>query len=177
MTQEATLEAFKPWVRTVARSYAQGDPDLTEEYAQEAWIAIWRTLEKKPGSPDVHLKADARQRLKDCYIRGDRLGKPRAGHSTKIATVPVDGDAPLWESLTSLPGGSEMAYHTAEIVEAINGLSPAKREYVYLRFWKGYDSPTLTRHFGYDPVSLWSRPKTGAKAILKSRLDHLAVVA
>lgn len=173
MTPEATLEAFKPWVRTVARSYAQGDPDLTEEYAQEAWIAMWRTLDKKPGSTEVHLKADARQRLKHCYTRGDRLGKPRAGHSTKIEAVPVDGDARLWESLTTLPAGSELAYHTPEIVQAINELSPAKREYIYLRFWRGYDSPTLTRHFGYDPVSLWSRPGSGAKALLKKNLAHL----
>lgn len=174
MSPTAKLAELKPWVRTVARSYAQGDPDLTEEYAQEAWIAIWRTLEKKPGSLDVHLKADARQRLKDCYTRGDRLGKPRAGHSSKIEAVPVDGDARLWESLTTLPAGSDVAYHTPEIVRAINDLSPAKREYVYLRFWRGYDAPALTRHFGYDPVSLWSRPASGAKVVLKKKLAHLS---
>lgn len=177
MNPTAKLTELKPWCWTVARSYAQGDPDRTEEYAQEAWIAMWQTLEKRPQSTDTHLKADARQRLKDCYSRGDRLGKPRAGHSTRLELTPVDGDAHIWESLTTLPAGSDVAYHTPEIVEAINELSPSKREYVYLRFWQHYDSPALTRHFGYDPVSLWSRPKTGAKELLKNRLQKLATAA
>lgn len=174
MTLEAKLEAYKPWLRTVARSYAKGDPDLTEEYFQEAWIAVWGTLEKRPESSDTHLKMQARKRLNNCYTRGDRTGKPRAGHSTKVEMFPVDCDAPLWANLTVGPTSSDLSYHVPEIVEAINDLSPAKREYIYLRFWKDYDTPALTRHFGYDAVSLWSRPKTGAKVQLQDKLRHLS---
>lgn len=175
MTLEATLQAYKPWIRTVASSYAKGDPDLTEEYFQEAWIAVWGALEKRPDASDTHLKMQARKRLNNCYSRGDRTGKPRAAHSTKVRTVPVDDESPIWEAaLTVQPVTPDLSYHEDAIVRAINDLSPSKREYIYLRFWKDYDAPALTRHFGYDPVSLWSRPKTGAKALLREELGHLS---
>lgn len=175
MTLEARLEAYKPWIQTVANSYASGDPDLAEEYFQEAWIAVWRALEKEPSAPDVHLKMQARKRLNNCYTRGDRTGKPRAGHSTNVRTVPVEDDSALWETtLTVRPVTPDLSYHKDHIIQAVKDLSPSKREYIYLRFWLDYDAPALTRHFGYDPVSLWSRPKSGAKALLRDKLGHLS---
>lgn len=42
---------------------------------------------------------------------------------------------PFTHDLIFDPGDNIMAYHTREIVAAINTLTPVEREYIYRRFW------------------------------------------
>ena len=67
-------------------------------------------------------------------------------------------------------GRIELAYHHGEIAQALDGLTPREREYVFLRFWCGWKLPQMREHFGYEPSALWrkARPK------LTLALAHLA---
>lgn len=70
--------------------------------------------------------------------------------------------------------GVIMAYHHGEIAQALDSLTPRQREYVELRFWRGMEHPELEAHFGYNPGSLWSAKKGGARVRLAKELAHLA---
>jgi DNA-directed RNA polymerase specialized sigma24 family protein len=66
-------------------------------------------------------------------------------------------EVPDFLSTAELPSSVEVAYHNGEIIEAINTLTSSEREYIYLRFWKGYNYPELMKYFGYQPQALQRR--------------------
>jgi RNA polymerase sigma factor (sigma-70 family) len=66
-----------------------------------------------------------------------------------------------------------LAYHRGQIVQALDTLSPAQKRYVVLRFWCGYVGNELTTVFGYEPGSLWTSKKNGAREKLRKELAHL----
>lgn len=63
----------------------------------------------------------------------------------------------------------EVAYHSGEIQDALDLLTPAQRQYVVARFWGGKTASELKELFGYDPHSLWAT----AKPKLQLRLGNL----
>lgn len=67
----------------------------------------------------------------------------------------------------------QLAYHRGEILKALNLLAPAQKRYVVLRFWCGYVTGELKTVFGYDPSSLWTSQKNGARLKLREELLHL----
>lgn len=64
------------------------------------------------------------------------------------------------------------AYHGGEIYKAISQLTQRQRDYIYLRFWRGWTSSTFTREWGYDPRGVWA----GAQKSLRKSLSHLQEV-
>lgn len=66
-----------------------------------------------------------------------------------------------------------LAYHRGQIVQALDKLSPAQKRYVVLRFWCGFVGNELTAVFGYEPGSLWTSKKNGAREKLREELAHL----
>lgn len=66
-----------------------------------------------------------------------------------------------------------LAYHRGEIMQALDALSPAQKRYVVLRFWCGYVTSELKTVFGYEPGSLWTSKRNGARDKLREQLAHL----
>ena len=130
---------------------------------------VWRASQSYNGRMPLQgwLKKKAKGRMLDAvrnWSSGPGTLNVSAGHPD------VDDPGLLWDSLTAELPALEMAYHRGEINTALNALTPREREYVHLRFWRGYRNPQMIAHFGYEPHALWgtARPK------LAGRLAHLA---
>jgi DNA-directed RNA polymerase specialized sigma24 family protein len=181
------IAAEEAWLARTSRFLVPvQDPDC-EDVAQEGRIAMWKAAEKydpSKGPLDMWLKAHARWRMKS--VRGNRSwtgndARPTLGGRESV----VRSVAYLSDLLTDdngivgmleaadLLSGIEWAYHHGEIAVAMAELTPRQREYVFLRFWVGYQLPQMRDYFGYDPQGLWSSPKNGAKTRLRARLSHL----
>lgn len=196
------IEQHDKWLASTARFLLPAnDPDV-EDLEQEGRIAMWKAVgshDPSRGHPErdttgggpltMWMRANARWRMKEvrsnrCWTGHDSSTRPTlGGHAPRITSVHYlselfdnqDAMANLLEA-ADLMQGVEMAYHRGEIAEAMSSLSPRQREYVYLRFWQGYNTGDLTRHFGYDPTTgMWSG-KEAARGKLRRELAHLSSV-
>jgi RNA polymerase sigma factor (sigma-70 family) len=162
--ERALLEQYRPWLTKVAHGMAS--PDRATELVQEGWIELWKATKTWDGkSPlDWWLKYKARGRMVLMVTVRWKAAK-------EAQYVPADDD---WfeQALTVSLDGIELAYHHGEIQHALNQLTPREREYVYLRFWRGWQKPQLIGFFGYEPNGLWRTARTK----LKASLAHLGAV-
>lgn len=171
--QGQVLAHYRPWILAEAREINGGPGWRVQDLAQEGWIEMWARLStdswNKRLPQDLALKLHARDRMKT--VRRNWLSMKNS-----IAEPPSTsfGDSPMDELLwTTSLGEVEWAYHHGEIHRVIcEQLSPREREYVYLRFWCGYQLPEMRAHFGYNPSTLW---KT-ARAKLSEALSSLVSV-
>lgn len=144
------------WLKKVARDYRQVDSAIDrDDVAQEGAIAWWLSEQKGEGSVNFNKQA-ARWRMTSVIAEQRITGSPRAWGASGIA-MPYDSDSAVWDRLPpALLAAAELAYHHAQIVAALKGLSKMQREYVWLRFWQGYDTPKLNAHFGYVTSPVWT---------------------
>lgn len=151
MDQAIILAEYRPWLLKVAHAMAYGD--AVQDLAQEGWVAMWQALRSYNGSSplDYWLKRKAHGRMLRVVTQvGWNKGKSEEKIDGLDFAIP---ESPL-----------------IDLGDAMATLTERQREYVYLRFWEGYDYSDLTRHFGYDPNSLWNSPKNGAKKKIRERL-------
>lgn len=160
MNETELLAHYRPWLRKVGAGMTT--PDRAEELSQEGWIALWKASRSFDGSAplDWWLKRKAHGRMLD-VIRNWRTSP----------NVPVEVEHAVWERLLVELPEIEWAYHSGEILAALDRLTPREREYVVARFWGGLNYPELTAHFGYPPQGLWAT----ARRKLARELGHLAV--
>lgn len=159
------LVRLRPWLRDRARSLLPySEHRHIDDLAAEAWVAVWR--ETRTGNLDEPwLKAVARNRMLN-WIR-DELAAPQRGDRN---TTYLDDMTTVWDGEQAV-GDVEWAYHHGQIAAAVNALHPTQREYVYLRFWRGWEASRLNAHFQVANTSyLWAR----ARPKLRDSLAHLA---
>ena len=160
MTQEQLLKHYRPWILAVARDINGSPGWRIQDLAQEAWIEIWRRLTEDTWNKklplDLALKLHAKDRMRTVFRSWQT--------TTSQANQPsVDQDWQLEEilNLATTLDNLEWAYHRGQIYRVMNEvLSAREREYVYLRFWCGYQLPQMRAHFGYNPSSLWRTART-----------------
>lgn len=179
MDQQALLLTLRPWLRAEAGSLLGWEQRRhAEDFAQEAWIQIWRNLDQYPtGRPDELFipwcKTVARRRI--YYMIREMNAQKRGGSGEARNVAPrellVDDVLAVWEN-TETVDGVEMAYHRGEILAALDALTPLQREYVYLRFWKGLSATELNAHFNTKNAAAgyWTER---ARPLLRGQLRHL----
>jgi RNA polymerase sigma factor (sigma-70 family) len=182
--QQELLLSWRPWLRKVAqrmtvRLTRSGHGDRSEDLAQEGWIALWqatKTYDGRDGVPfDYWLQRCAHDRMR--VVLRLWMAKCRDVNITELGGNPWEqisnwselSSENAWVSLLTNLGDVEFAYHHGEIAQAMACLTPRQREYVYLRYCRGYTSPELTAHFGYPPKTLGVR----ARECLAAKLPHL----
>lgn len=166
MNEQELLLAYRPWLRAVSRAMlSEAMRRHAEDVAAEGWIAIWRELYRVGWKADEPwLKTVARNRMRDV------VKAMLASNRDERQTLYADDLTELWEGEETL-GAVELAYHRGQIAQALDQLTPKQREYVYLRFFCGWQKTELNEHFAMASANnLWkyARPK------LALALAHLA---
>lgn len=167
MNETELLQSFRPWLRTVAAGFPETQPSRVEELAQEGWIAVWRAISKnKDDRPlEPFLKQCAINRMRDVFSQWT------AASRNVYMTHSVDmtpGEINLWEALCTDLGDIEEAYHHGEIMQAVNQLPKAQRQYVIRKFWYCWDPTALDLYFT-NHKRVWQE----AKSTLSKQLAHL----
>lgn len=156
------LKWVKRYINTVR---SPSTPNLdTEDLAQEGWIAMWVALEK--------AKAAGRE-INEAYLKQAARWAVLNGLKKRFPDIPLE-PSELPDSVSYQPD-RDLANHEEEIRAAVQELPKKHQEYVYLRFWAGWNQTQLNPA-GYS-TTFWYRPKTGARDILASKLAHLADAA
>lgn len=176
--ERALLLAWRPWLRKVARGMTvrlrAAGHDIAEDLAQEGWIALWeatRTYDGRNGVElDYWLKRCAHDRMR--VVLRLLMAKCRDIDATQLAGNPWDDTGRCWDALTTNLTDLEFAYHHGEIAQAMASLTPRQREYVYLRYYRGYGTAELTKHFGYLPKTIGQQVRRN----LAAKLAHLSTV-
>lgn len=181
---------YRPRLRRMAAGMTLQFPDRAEDLAQEAWIALWqatRTYDGRGGvTLDYWLMRNAHDRMRvmirhwtaQCRdarrteLAGDPWAKIEAfsdDHTNDFTGVASDV---VWVELITDLTGIENAYHYGEIAHAMAELTPRQREYIYFRYFCGFDTSELTAHFGYPPKTIGQQ----ARKNLAKSLSHLELV-
>ena len=198
--ENALLRAYRPWLRATAwNMIGTRLPHLTEDLAQEGWVALWRAIRAE--SPDWCVCGAPITSAQQARGWTECVACWRTGTATRTRparTAPLDWwlkrcaatrmrqvtrnwltakntqhvFAPeIHEQLhlASLLPDMELAYHHGEIMSALAQLTPRERRYVVLRFWCGYNYPDTYKDFGHNTSSIW----ISARKKLRAALAHL----
>ncbi len=167
MNHAEVLLSYRQWLRAVASRMTTSA--RVDDLAQEGWISMWKALEAFDGrSPlDFWLKRKAYGRMTMLVSRDWKTNKEQQ----YVWTDFTDPDAA--DSQSYVPNTHEVEYHRDEIRAAVSNLTEREREYVWLRFWRDFNWPELTKYFGYEPSGLRGASTTK----LKRDLAHLAEVS
>lgn len=163
-SRSMNLEDIKPYLATVARRYG-GDVD---DLVQEGLIAYWQAYSSGKKNPDSFAKKAATWRIeKVAYGNRPAFGAERRswGGATVADAAPMEA----LETQSAAAVDNSLAYHYAEIADAVGRLPDGQRRYVLLRFWAGLNTPEINKEFGYAASPLWAR----AKNKLRLELAHL----
>ncbi len=176
MPNAERLSSLSGYVSFLARSYSPRDKDFQQDLYQDAMEAMWKELlkaeERGVEVNDSFLTQKARWVIKE-YYRADKK-TPKGADRLHQLVEPGEGDWLLDRPVTE---DTDRLFHNPEIRSAIKALSPRQREYVYLRFWHGYQKADLLER-GISQANWYGSGKSaGAKTILASRLAHLAGLA
>lgn len=175
------LGEYRPWLYKVAnRLLSPGHPDL-DDLVQEGYIAMWKaekSFSPEKGKMDWWLKFKAHRRMLTIVQRRRLEEDLSLNKKVRVNNHGGTEESLELQDLLAAPDlleSIEMAYHTGEIAEAIDSLSPAQRKYVYARFWLGLSGKEMQDLgvFGYDPSALWTRKSNGARDKLGKELAHL----
>lgn len=169
MDEQELLRSYRPWLRAVAPCMCGGGlRGRDEELAAEGWVAMWlayRSHDPDKAPADFWLKHKALDRMRT--VVRDWTAQQRDPNKLTLMADIED----MWD-VEAKAFDLDWAYHHGEVLQALNALTPREREYVYVRFWLGWQKPELISHFGYEPSGLW----TSGKRKLRSSLAHLATV-
>lgn len=165
----AALAEYESWLHSTANRLT--GPDLgdnaggRDDLAQVGRIAMWRAFEwhdPAKGSLPAYLTLRAKGAMYNAL-------RPRRKHTMHVrgAVDPAVLDSRTYE--VNWDGIGIAAVHGAEFAQAVADLPPRQREFVDLKFNRGYSWGELTTHFGYEPSGLWAQ----AKAKLAVSLAHL----
>jgi RNA polymerase sigma factor (sigma-70 family) len=185
------LLRYRPRLRRMAASMTLQFPDRADDLAQEAWIALWlatRTYDGRDGvTLDYWLIRNAHDRMRvmirhwtaQCRDarRTELAGDPREkieaysdDHTSEFTGTASDT---VWVELTTDLVGIENAYHYGEIAQAMAELTPRQREYIYLRYCRGFNTAELTSHFGYPPKTVGQQARKNlAKSLAQLELSN-----
>lgn len=182
MDIDKILQDYEGWLYREARKLSSSG-DLVDDLVQEGRVAMWKalqTFDAARGALPAWLTYKAKNRMLTCVTENLWEGTARktGNNSLKVNPTPVVADTIVvhLKEDYSHSENLDLSYHSAEIVEAVNALTPKQREYVYFRFWRSMTGSDMVKEFGYNPNGLWAAKTSGAKARLKSKLAHLEAV-
>lgn len=177
---------LRAWLMATARGLWQANSRIgAEDLAQEGWIAMWAAQSKLDGGKGngmAYLRQCARRRMVD-VLRSARY-YTKAGRKPINLELPVptiddgdseDGAVKIWDELAIGDNidALVLAYHEGEIWRAIGELPSVQRDYVVLRFYRGFNDLEARTAVGKpNSNGLWST----VKATLHEKLDHLVSV-
>lgn len=173
MSLEEILTEYHLWLRQTAWRYSR-DNATQEDLMQEGAIAIWENhgnWSPEMGVPlHTFLYNKAKWRMAQVAERGTFTGKPsqrgKNYHTSSQTEASYDMQTPEHFDWPMDEGSDPaMAYHTAEIVKAINTLPVSKRQRVYEVFWR---DETIGPSGAW-----WSAKRHGARDRLRPQLEHL----
>lgn len=165
MQIEERLRSLDGFVTFLSRSFSKTDHHYQRDLYQEAMIAVWKELEKAQAQGrevnDSYLRYKAKWTMVDRVTTGKKVTPLEPGEDDWLLDKPVTDD-------------TDLLFHKAEIHRAISELSPRQREYVYLRFWRGFQKPELREHGAVHSAWYGNGKSPGARAKLAAKLAHLA---
>lgn len=187
------LPDYHRWLHRLAYDLLPAGSADHDDLVSEGYVAMWRafeTYDSTRGALPTWLTGAARLRMRDlAFGSAQWFGhEPVRGHRD-VETDSLDAWLDSYGESHDAFGvdvldGVEQAYHDGEIAEAMAGLSPSQREYVYVRFWLGIDpgsrTPVMQALREQFPVVkkryLWSGSSkmVGARERLAESLGHLA---
>jgi len=183
------LTAMDPRLRGVARRQAGARVDLADDLAQEARIAVWRALEKRPDVEDAYLIAAAYSATTKVATGRSMTGAPsRKGKRADVLDVEHDSldftyddgdpiiDVPDPTSLEAL-NAVEWHCHAPEVAAVLTTLPEHDRAYVIGVFYLGMTGKDVAAHLGVPYSSMHRRFKTFTTPALSTALAHLADAA
>lgn len=105
------LEALEPAIQRTANFWCMGRPDVRDDLAQVARLAVWEELRRRPDASDLHLVYRAKQEILDEKKLGrsvDGRLDPVTRRSFRWLLVSLDaprldGQEPLADTLASGP--------------------------------------------------------------------------
>lgn len=157
------LREYKAWALRAASGIVY-DKNLIDDVAQEMLLEVWSQQENfnpELGRLEPFLKQRGIWKARDLLSGNSRYtGSPRRRASVSAVPIP---EVP--------PGEYLSPRKDYEVRAAVLSLSEAQREYVFYRFWLGCTPKDLQKIFGYNPNSLWSSPKNGARLKLMRALS------
>lgn len=168
-SETETLSPYWPWLLSVANKMTDNQRAL--DLAQEGWIAMGQAIRSYDGTAplDYWLKFKARMQMVSKVTRAKTPEIP-------VSPMPPSTDgggninSELDDRLPRVVFDVELAYHDGDISAAIEKLTPKEREYIYRRFWKCEDYPTIAREMNSQSTQYYWRR---AKAKLQEELQHL----
>lgn len=193
-TVDETLAGYDAWLHRRAHQMLPSTDHRHEDLVQEGRIAMWQAHgqhDPARGAMPAWLTQKATWHMRDVLARrgdGNWTGSPaRRDGRNAVQDAPTDSLDALLDAteggktdtdaggvLPDIADVAMIAYHRAEIVEALEGLTEGQRRYVLLRFWGDAAGPELKAEFGYDPKALWRRPgRPAAQDRLAEALSHL----
>ncbi len=173
-TTETTLPC-ETWIRRYADFMLKGHrthPGTgfdADDLAQIGRLAAWQAKPDGQGNDDHYRMWKAKGAMLDAIRLG---GRQRNLDKGILYTGPsIEDDDLEWISDNrDFADFAMLAYHRGEINRALGRLTPRQREYVELRFYRGYRKPEIIDHFGYDAsLSVWRH----ARRKLAIELAHL----
>lgn len=188
LTPEEVLARYEQRARVIAYEWERPHAPR-EDLAQEARIALWRELVKRQeagedlatvqGLATVVIRRAVSNAVVDQRWTGTEY--PMGKRRDPIRTDPRDLDAEVRDGLVLVAADVlaevELAYHEGEIMAAISAMPEAHREYVYLRFWRGYNDPEIAALTGRGKANVGRTWHSVIRPQLRQRLAHLAGAA
>ncbi|MFB7222412.1 RNA polymerase sigma factor [Streptomyces sp. NPDC056227] len=191
-TVDEALADYDAWLHRRAHQMLPSTDHRHDDLVQEGRIAMWqayRQHDPAKGALPSWLTQNATWHMREVLARrGKWTGSPgrwQGRHpvqdlpteSLDVLLDPSDGgrrDETAGGVVPDIADVAMTAYHRAEIVEALAGLTAGQRRYVLHRFWGDAVGAELKAEFGYDPKALWSRSgRPAARDQLADSLAHL----
>lgn len=172
-TLEKILSEYHLWLLKTASRYTK-DKGLLDDLVQEGAVAIWKAHQEWTPENRIPLHTflynKAKWRIGQVATRGTFTGKPSQRgqnyHTSSTVEHPIDFQVVYdYDQPAPEPPNMMMAYHTQEIVAAINTLPSQQRERIYRYFW--LDEPN-GRSWAW-----WNAKRIGARDRLRPQLEHL----
>lgn len=168
------LAEMRPWLGVQARRLIRGNTHADwRDVAQEGWIAGWEAAQSWNGASSIErwMRSKALWRMYSFLrVRRQFREQPFA-----VAEEREFGFDP-WADLAVLDDdeGAALAYHRAEILDAIREIPPRQQEYVLRSFFLGESYTEVAEAMGVENLSVyWSHRKYGARKRLREALAHL----
>jgi RNA polymerase sigma factor (sigma-70 family) len=146
---------------------------LAEDAVQEARIAVWGVMEKRPDVADSYLYAVATKAALSLLTGRKATGAPER---TKMSGSPVsnaslddlmDAEESSWEPPTTT--WEDATALELSVQDALADLEPRDQALIHLRFWEGHPESTAAKMLGYSRARAYQRWQS-IRPVLAERL-------
>lgn len=155
------------------RRVTAGSP-LAEDAVQEARIAVWGILERRPDVADSYLYATATKAALSLLTGRKATGAPERSKmsGSPVSNASLDGLMDAEESSWEPPtvAFEEETALELTVAEALAELEPRDQTLIHLRFWEGYTETAAAKLLGYSRARAYQR-WAAVQPVLAERLS------